>query len=210
MSYTIVPWEWVKQKHPEFQATLADLEVKCIDWAIANWGPGRTYGGFKPSENQFGRTTILPDIFADENDDILDEHHVPTTWGMNSFRQLFTSVSPTAAAIPGTKLILQGGNPTNLGQMPKDILVGLAGFAIPSKIKPITKMWLQIGDIKYGKFDIEETFAYPHGVAFILEDGFLLPPEEGFHLYGWFEASGYVRVKPLGIEMYRRKALILP
>ena len=209
MSYVIVDADKVKHEYPEFQATLADLEVKMIDWCLSHW-TGQTYGGYKPAEGQFGRTTILPEEFADENDDILDDHHLPSTWGRDSFRQLFTTTSPIAGAIPGRRLILQGGNATNIGQIRKDILIGLAGFVIPSKTKPITKLDLQVGETKYGKLDIEQAFGYPGGLAFILEDTYLLKPEEGFHLYGWFEASGYVRVVPLGFEMYRRKALVLP
>ena len=207
MSYTIVEWDKVRREAPEFQRTLRELEERMIENTLRLWSP-LTYGGSKPGSKQFGRTTIPPQFFMDANNDVLDEKHVPATWGTNSFRQLFTATSPTAGAIPGWKLILQGGDIRAPGSIPEKIRIGLAGFSFPSKAKCITKLKMQYSESKIPEVDIEEGFSY-NKFAIIFEEGYELDEQEGWELWGFFEASGYQRVKPLGMLFYKKIQLVL-
>ncbi|MBA7489951.1 hypothetical protein ES702_00485 [subsurface metagenome] len=207
MSYVIMEEHQIRQQAPEFQKTLANLEELTLSNTLRLWN-GFTYGGFQPGKKQFGRTTWLPYLFADENADILDSRHIPATWGRNSFRQLFTSLLPAASGIPGWKTILQGGNPTAIGTMPKDFRGALAGFAFGSKSICVTKLKMQIGDRKIPMVDIEEIRNYNKPVL-IFEEGFEIDEETGFELRGYFEGPGYQRIIPKGFVFYRRKDLVL-
>lgn len=207
MSYVIMEESHIRQKAPEFQMTLKNLEEQLISNTLRLWS-GYTYGGFQPGKKQFGRTTWLPYLFADENDDILDSHHDPEDWGRNNYRQLFTPTSPTATPVPGWKTILQGGNPTAIGTMPKDFRGALAGFAFGSKSICVSKLKMQIGARKIPMVDIEEIHNYNKPVL-IFEEGFEIDEEEGFELRGYFEAPGYQRIIPKGFVMYRRLDLVL-
>ena len=174
--YVIVEADKVKVQYPEFQKTLAALEEKMLANTKAVSWPGWTYGGLTPGPKQFGRTTILSELFADEAGRKLDKAHTPDYWGVNNFRQLFTSTSPAAVAIPGWKTILQGAG---IATTPEDWRVAWCGlmFADPSHL--ISKI----------RFEIDE--------------------ETHFLLKGFFEATGYQRVIPLGFAYYKRKDLAI-
>ena len=169
---------------------------------------GRKHGGIDPPRGQFGHTTILPEWFADENDDVLDTHHLPATWGTNSFRQLFTGTSPTVAAIPGWKVIFKGGKVTSIGDMPDKVALGLVGFSITSKMNPITKLKLQLGSEKGIVIDIEQMKAYTNP-SIVFEQGWEVFSQDPFELEGFFEHSGYVRVVPLGPGFYEDKSVVI-
>lgn len=172
---------------------------------------GLSYGGFTPGSNQYGRTTFLPEWFADEAADVLDAHHTIATWGRNTFQQYFTSTSPGAYTVPGWKTILQGALaaavPTG-GQVPEDIRFNIMGYAFPTKASKVTKIRSEIGDTYYPIMDIEERHVY-NKPAIIIEEGMIAPEETAFLLRGWFEADGYERVVPLGFVHYRRKDLVI-
>ncbi|MBA7501118.1 hypothetical protein GH146_02820 [archaeon] len=218
MSFVIIEEDKIRQTAPEFQTTLKNLEEQLISNTLRLWG-GYTYGGYQPGKKQFGRTTWLSYLFADENDDILDSHHgdpakagdpLPDAyyWGRNSFRQLFTSTSPAAGTIPGWKTILQGGNPTMIGTMPKSFRGAIAGFAFGSKSICVTKLKMQIGARKVPITGIEEIHNYKSPVL-MFEEGYEIDEEEGFELRGYFEAPGYQRIIPKGFVMYRKLDLVL-
>jgi len=184
-----------------------DLEATAIADTEAVWSPLKM--GFYALErtDQFGRTTILPENFADEAGDVLDDHHTNTQWGVDNFRQYFTSTSPSAVAIPGWKTILQGGG-TPIGITPEDIRLAWIGIAFPNKSLYISKLSIEIGDKRFPKIDIEELHNY-NKPALIFEEGFIIPEETHFRLFGFFETTGYQRVVPLGFEMYRRRDLVI-
>jgi len=207
MSFVLCDLDKVKLQYPEFQETLAKLETKMLEDTEAVWAPLKR--GFLVTErtDQFGRTTILPEWFADEAGDVLDSAHVPTTWGVNNFRIYYSSTSPAAAAIPGWKTILQGGG-SPIGTTPEDIRIALAGLAFPNKALNISKIRMEIGDKRLPKIDIEELHNYTKP-ALIFEEGFIIPEETHFLLRGFFEASGYQRVIPLGFGCYRRRDLVI-
>ena len=207
MSFVLVEYKKLKTQYPEFQEAMARLESNALSMAAARW-PGMSYGKFQPGANQYGRTTILPKIFADEAGDILDKDHSPSTWGVNEFRIYFSSTSPSSVTIPGWKTILQGGNPQAIGTTPEDVIIALAGFAVPDPSILFSKLQLQIGDKTYVIVDVEEMHMYEQP-ALLFEDGYVIPPETYFVLKGFFQASGYQRVVPLGFMLYRRKDLLI-
>ncbi|GAI17167.1 unnamed protein product [marine sediment metagenome] len=207
MSYVIMEESEIRREAPEFQYSLKELEDRVLANTLRLW-PGYTYGHTMPGAKQFGQTTWLPYLFADENADILDSRHEPDFWGRNSFRQLFTPTSPTPAAIPGWRTILQGGNPTAIGTMPKDFRGALAGFAFGSKAICVTKLKMQIGKEKIPMFNIEEIRNYNKPVL-ILKKGYEIEEETGFELRGYFEGPGYQRIIPKGFVFYRRIDLVL-
>lgn len=194
----------IREKYPEFQHTLRELEARMLENTTMVWA-GLTYGGLTPREKQFGRTTFLPQFFADENDDVLDSAHLPADWGRNSFRILYSSTLPAAHTVPGWKTILQG---SGLAITPEDIRMAWAGLAFTTESIHVTKIRFQIGDTSYPIMDIEEIHSY-NKPALIFEEGFEIPEETYFLLRGWFEASGKQRIVPLGFVYYRRKDSVL-
>ena len=201
MGYVICEWKKLKSQFPEFQESVAMLEQKTLAMVSQVW-PGMNYGRFNPKEGQYGRTTILPFNFMDQAGDVLDLNHTVRWWGADSFRIWYDALTPTAAAIPGWKTILQGAGTGGLTL--EDVVLNLIGFAFPGGALNISILRLEIGDTVHVKLDIEEAHMYEQP-AFIFEDGYTIPEETYFRLIGWFEAIGYQRVVPLGFATYRRK-----
>lgn len=196
--YVIVEADRVRQTFPEFQETLRELEARVMENTKAIW-PGMTYGGLTPREKQFGRTTILPQWFADEADDVLDEDHVPTDWGVNNFRQEYLTT--------GWHTILQGGG-APIGVTPEDIRIAWCGLSFTSESMKVSKIRFEVGDTRYPIMDVEELQGWCKR-ALIFEEGFELPEETHFLLRGFFEATGKQRIVPLGFAYYRRKDTVL-
>ena len=204
--YVIVECDKIKQTFPEFQHTLRELEARILENTVSVWA-GLNYGGLTPRDKQFGRTTFLPQLFADEAGDVMDSAHTVADWGRNSFRILYTSLLPAANAIPGWKTILQGGG-TPIGTTPEDIRMAWVGLAFTTQSIHVTKIRFEVGDTRYPIMDIEEINSY-NKPALIFEEGFEIPEEANFLLRGWFEASGKQRIVPLGFIYYRRKDSVL-
>lgn len=208
MSYVFIEGNRPLYTDKKFLTACFDIERNMIAKLAGTEHWGRRHGGIDPARGEFGHTTILPEWFADENNDVLDKLHAPATWGTNSFRQLFTSVSPGVHAIPGWKTILQGGKVGEIGNMPDKVALGLIGFAITSKINPITKLKLQLGTEKGVIIDIEQMKAF-NKPSIIFEKGWEVYEQDPFELKGFFEASGYVRVVPLGPGYYEDKSVVI-
>jgi len=204
--FVIAECNKIRNTYPEFQHTLRELEARALENTGAVWA-GLNYGGLTPREKQFGRTTFLPQHFADEAGDVLDSAHTVADWGRNSFRILYTSLLPAAHTVPGWKTILQGGG-TPIGVTPEDIRMAWAGLAFTTQSIHVTKLRFEVGDTRYPIMDIEEINSY-NKPALIFEEGFELPEETNFLLRGWFEASGKQRIVPLGFIYYRRKDTVL-
>lgn len=214
MSYVICEYDSAILKSVKAQnfyvAKCAQLETLMRQETEAVWS-GLRYGGFTPGPREYGRTTWLPEYFADEAGDILDKNHSPTYWGVNSWQQYFTDTSPATHAIPGWKTIWQGitgATDPYGGIMSEDIRLAWAGLAITSKASAITKFKWIIGDTTYPILDIEESKGY-NKPAFVFEEGFIIPEETLYYLRGFFEADNYERVVPLGYMIYRRKDLVI-
>jgi len=196
----------IRQEAPEFQNTLKELEARVMENSKGVW-PGMSYGGLTPREKQFGRTTFLPQFFADEAGDVLDHAHLPADWGRNNFRILYTSLLPGVFPVPGWKTILVGGG-APIGVTPEDIRMAWAGLAFTTESIHVSKIRFEIGDTRYPIMDIEEVHAYEMP-SLIFEEGFEIPEETNFLLKGWFEATGKQRIVPLGFVYYRRKDSVL-
>ena len=170
--YTIAEWNSVAKSDPIFQAAFADLDIKMIGKCSADWAP-KTMGYLVPGAGQFGRTTILPELFDDANAAIM------TNW-----RQALSAV--------GNQTLITGNGSAQI--MPEDVKVGWLGLAFPNKDQNITEIRWQIGDRKYGRINIEEMHCY-NCPAIIFEEGFILNEEENFELYGYVQgplpASGH-------------------
>lgn len=213
MSYVIIEYDKIMgagKAGTFFALKCAQLEEMSRIETENVW-KGVSYGGWTPGTNQYGRTTHLPEWYADENADVLDHGHIPATWGRNSFEQYYTSTSPAAYTVPGWKTILQGALAAVVpfgGQVPEDIRIHLMGIGITTKASKITKIRMEIGDTLYPKMDIEERHGY-NKPSIIFEEGMIAPEETTFVLRGWFEADGYERVVPLGFVHYRRKDLVI-
>jgi len=196
----------IRAEYSEFQNTLRELEARVMENTKGVW-PGMTYGGLTPREKQFGRTTFLPQHFADENNDVLDGAHLPADWGRNNFRILYTALLPAAGVIPGWKTILQGGG-APIGVTPEDVRMAWAGLAFTTQSIHVSKIRFEIGDTRYPIMDIEEMHAYEFPTM-IFEEGFEIPEETHYLLRGYFEATGKQRIVPLGFIYYRRKDTVL-
>lgn len=196
----------IRNEAPEFQNTIRELEARVMENTKGVW-PGMSYGGLTPREKQFGRTTFLPQFFADGAGDVLDEHHLPAGWGQNNFRILYTALLPFLGAIPGWKTILVGGG-APIGVTPEDIRMAWAGLAFTTESIHVSKIRFEIGDTRYPIMDVEEIHSY-ETPTMIFEEGFEIPEETNFMLRGFFEATGKQRIVPLGFVYYRRKDTVL-
>jgi len=167
-SYVICELDSIYKENSYFQQSLANLETAMINKCSTEWRP-RSFGSLTPTQDQFGRTTILPGIFGDHTG--LAPLAPLITW-----RQLFTTA--------GHQLLMTGGR---IGfTIPEDVKVAWAGIALPNKNQHLTEIKYQIGDRKFGRIDLEELHLY-NKPALIFEEGYILDEEESFDLWGYIE-----------------------
>jgi hypothetical protein len=191
-SYVICELDSIYKENSYFQQSLANLETAMINKCSMEWKP-RSFGSLTPTQDQFGRTTILPGIFGDHNGLLAPL----VTW-----RQLFITA--------GHQLLMTGGR-TGF-TIPEDIKVAWAGIALPNKNQELTEIKFQIGDRKFGRIDLEELHLY-NKPALIFEEGYILDEEESFDLWGYIEGpipvmhDGYTgawqRIILLGAAYYK-------
>lgn len=179
--YVLCEWELVKQEFPEFLSTMAKLESDLTSLALADWGP-LTYGGTKPKSGQFGKSTIMPELF----------------YGFGQVAPTLTSWKSYATAT-GNQGLMAGSNAMNIYE---DYKIGIAGFAFLDKVQRITEFKLQIGDRKFPRINIEESMVY-NKPALIFETGILVDEETEFDLHGYVETPGPYKIMPIGIQMNR-------
>ena len=177
--YVICEYQKVKDEFPEFKLTLNSLHQGLIAKAAADWAP-KTFGGMAPRSDQFGESTIMPQLFRDYSQTRL------TTWNQ-------------WIGATGNQTIMSGANSGNIYE---DYKIGLAGFALLDKAIKFSEIRMQISDKKLGRINIEEAFAYEKP-AIIFEDGYILDEETGFDLYAYMLAQGYQRIKPIGFQLNR-------
>jgi len=167
--FVICEWDSVQAENSVFQRALANLDGKMIAKCNSDWAP-KTFNLSKPlspSDNNYGRTTILPELFDDHNG-----------VGMAHWRQYFI------AANAGHLTLIAGRNAGNT--IPENFKIAWAGLAFPNKQQHITEIRWQIGDRKYGRQNIEEIRSY-NKPALVFEEGFILDEEESFDLYAYLE-----------------------
>ena len=186
--YIFCEWDSVGKTDLAFQKSFAELEGRIIKRCNADWAP-RTFGYMVPGSNQYGRTTIMPEMFDDQDGSVM------TNW-----RQ--------ALDVVGNQTIITGRGTGNI--ISEDLKIGWIGLAFPNKQQHITELRWQIGDRKYGRINIEEMHCY-NKPAIIFEEGFILNEEQAFDLYAYIEgplpASGhaylYQRIVMLGAAYYK-------
>jgi hypothetical protein len=178
--YVICEYDKVKAEFPEFRAVMEALEDSLIAKASADWAP-LSYGGIAPLSGQFGKTTVMPQLFADNAGNRL------TTW-----EQTFTAT--------GSQTIMTGVE--SGGIIPEDFKVGLVGLAFLDKALKISEIKMQISDKKLPRMNIEEAFLY-NKPAIIFEEGFILDEKTSFDLYGYVLSQGIQRIKLIGLQVNR-------
>ncbi len=186
--------------YPNFRNAFMDLETKMITKCNTDWHP-KTFGGLSLSGNQYGRTTIMPELFDDHAALPMDSTRSILLGGA-TFRQLFTTA--------GDQTLMAGRGAGNT--IPEDFKIALMGFAFPNQNQHITEIKMQIGDRKYGRIDLEEIHMYDQP-AIIFEEGFEINEEESFELYGFVEgpipeAIGHYigvwqRIVPIGAAYFK-------
>jgi len=178
--YVICEYDKVKAEFPEFRAVMQALEDSLIAKASADWAP-LSYGGIAPLAGQFGKTTVMPQLFADNAGNRL------TSW-----EQTFTAT--------GSQTIMTGVE--SGGIIPEDFKVGLVGLAFLDKALKISEIKMQISDKKLPRMNIEEAFLY-NKPAIIFEEGFILDEKTSFDLYGYVLSQGIQRIKLIGLQVNR-------
>jgi len=179
--YIFCEWDSVEKQSPKYQQVFARLENSLIAKCNAEWAP-KTMGYLTPAAGQYGRTSILPELF-DPN---------PNTYNGVAFGGVASGATwPTPPAYwrqafssTGHQTLIQG-NRTGEG-LPEDWKVGWLGLAFPNKNQHITEIRFQIGDRKYGRINLEQMHIY-NKPAIIFEEPFIIDEETSFHLYGYFE-----------------------
>lgn len=197
--FVLAEWDSVQAENSVFKNALRNLDMKTVAKCNSDWAP-QTFNLKKtlsPSDNNYGRTTILPELFHD---------HGGTD--MAHWRQLFTTA--------GHQTLIAGNGAGNT--IPEDFKIAWAGLAFPNKQQHITEIKWQIGDRKYGRVNIEEIKSY-NKPALIFEEGFVLDEEESFDLYGYVEGpipsdntfiTGlHQRIVMLGAAYFKRVSKVL-
>jgi hypothetical protein len=180
----ICDYSKVKAQFPEYQNMLASLEASLKMKADADWSP-LSYGGTQPMAGQYGKSTIMPEMFVG-------------TGGYGVGTQLVSWNQKLTAT--GSQIIING-NSTG-GSIPEDYKVGLAGIVFLSKAIKISEITMTIGDTKLPRINLEEARAYKQP-AIIFENGFTLDEESGFELKGYAESIGEQRIKLIGLQLNR-------
>ncbi len=178
-----------------------DLESKLLARCNEDWRP-KTFGGLALNGNQYGNTTIMPELFDDHNGTPMDSTNRALALGGATFRQLFTTA--------GDQTLMTGRGSGNT--IPEDFKIALMGFAFPNQQQHITEIKMQIGDRKFGRIDLEELETYDQP-AVIFEEGYEINEEESFELFGYVKGpiptalGGYVgiwqRIVPIGAAYFR-------
>lgn len=165
--YIFCEWESVKKQYPEFQKAFARLESDVISKAEADWSPRKfaVQSPLSPGSGEYGRTTILPELFNDN-----------TGTQMTTWRQTFTSA--------GHQTIMTGAGTGDT--IPEDFKIAWIGLAFPNETQHLTEIKFQIGDRKYGRINLEELKAYKMP-ALIFEEGLIIDEEQSFQIEGYID-----------------------
>jgi len=180
--FVICEYEKVKKTFPQFKAVLDTLESSLVSKALSDWDPLK-YGGITPKAGEFGKTTIMPQLF----NGLQAAYHPLTTW-----YQWFNAT--------GHQTIMTGAG--SGATIVEDFKIGLAGLAFLDKAIRISEIKMQISDKKLPRINIEEAFVY-NKPAIVFEDGYILDEETAFDLYAWVRTQGPQRIKLLGIQLNR-------
>jgi hypothetical protein len=187
--FVMCEWDSVFREYPRFQSAFAALEAQVTEKCRLDWHPlkpiEQCYGRLNASSSQFGRTTIMPELFVDHSGTV-----------MAHWRQLFTS--------SGHQMLIGGAGSGYV--LPEDFKVAWMGLMFPNKNQHITEIKMQIGDRKFGRINIEEMKSY-NKPAIIFEEGYQIDEKEGFELYGYVEGPLPIS-EPFIAGLYQRIVMI--
>jgi hypothetical protein len=179
----------ISMEDPRFKQAFKNLETRAINLCTEKWHPSKTpmeaCGYLTPGAGQFGRTSILPELFNGA-DDVQMAH----------WRQTLDTA--------GHQTLISGAGSGNT--LAEDFMVALIGFAFPNKQQHITEIKMQIGDRKYGRINLEEMHGY-NKPALILEEGVIINEKESFELYGYVEGP-IPNQAPFCNRLYQRVVLL--
>jgi hypothetical protein len=182
--FAICEYSKVKAEFSEYSDMMASLENSLRLKADADWAP-LNYGGIWPKSGQYGKTTVMPEMFVGFGG-------YGTGSQLVSWSQLFTGT--------GDNVLIEGRSTG--GSIPEDFKLGLAGIAFLDKAIKVSEIKLQIGDKKLPRINLEEARAYNQPCV-IFENGFIADEETGFELKGYVECRGYQRIKLIGMQLNR-------
>ena len=175
----------VQKSFPKFKQAFANLENRIIQQCDADWAP-KTFGFLTPeSGKEYGRTTILPELFDDNQAAQMCVNRTQAN-GAASWNQTFENKSGNQTLITGTR----AGD-----TIPEDFKIGWMGLAFPNKTQHITEIKYQISDRKYGRLDLEEMLYGYECPAIIFEEGYVIDEETYFEMWGYVE-PGYNNLQP--------------
>lgn len=196
--FVICEYEKVKEEFPGFKSMMQRLETMLIAHAKDKWGD--KYGGFTPTGGQFGKTTIMPEMFYGYGG-IGFAAAAPPAPRLVTWNNEFHTRGAYAGQIPGGALaIIEGANTG--GTLFEDYMIGLGGIAFLDKAIKVTEIRMQIGDKKLPRINLEEAMAY-NKPAVVFEEGFILDEEEGFEMWGYIQSEGWQRIKLIGLQLNR-------
>jgi hypothetical protein len=188
MNYVICDYSKIKKTFPEMEATVDALEDVLIQKAIDDWKI--PYGGLYPKAGEFGKTTIMPELFN------VGQYDTGVLFRPNDWRGWLG----TNMTIPGHNTIMQGAA-TN-GNIYEDFKIGIVGLVFLDPVLRVSEIKMQISDKKLPRMNIEEAFMYEHP-AIVFENGYILDEETGFHLYAYCLTEGPQRIKLIGVQLNR-------
>jgi hypothetical protein len=198
--YVICEQSAIQKEYPNFRAAFIALENQILSQCNYDWKP-KSFGALALNGDQYGRTTIMPELFDDHSGNPMDSTRAIASGGA-TFRQLFTTA--------GDQTLMTGNRSGNT--MPRDIKVALMGFAFPNSIQRISEIKMQIGDRKFGRIDLEEIKTYDEP-AVIFEEGYEIDEETSFELFGYVQGpiptalGGYAgiwqRIVPIGATYFK-------
>jgi len=178
--FVICEYEKVKETFPQFGDVMKSLEAALIAQARKDWSSrGFTYPGINPKSDEFGKSTIMPQLF----NNMAGARFV--TWD-----QMLTAL--------GHQTIMTGANVG--GTIYEDYKIGICGIAFLDKVQRITEIKMQISDKKLPRVNLEEAMVY-NKPAVIFEDYYLLDEKTAFDLYAYVEAVGPQAIKLIGLQV---------
>jgi len=191
MSYIIAPLDKVKgeNNHPAFEEVLKAVQDAAIEHAKEIWS-GYTQGGLYPADGEFG---ICP-LRANE---MASDVSITTLSSTYSFRKNFASTGWHRIFNYSTR---------------KDVIHAFAGFAFTDETLRFLQLRFELGDRLYPIIDIQEAMGWGGFAILFKEDAGkeLISSEESRVLVrGYVEATGYQRVVPLGVQLYKRKDMVI-
>lgn len=187
--YVICDYSQIKETFPEFQATMDALEDVMVKKAMADWSPLK-YGGLNPKAGEFGKTTIMPELFQAGAFD---------TGTLTLLTDWDSQWIGTTMTVPGNNTIMRGANAGNIYE---DYKIGIVGLEFCEPSSRISEIRMQISDKKLPRMNIQEAWGYKRP-CIIWENGYVLDEETGFDLYAFCLAEGPAKIKLIGVQLNR-------